>query len=195
MNYCKCLLLFGIVIGLVVPHRSNATSVGGHEYPARIEVGGESLKLVGAGIREFLFIDIYTMGVYSESGCCNPKKIVEKDEIKYIRLRMSRHIPARRLASNMKTTLNENLHKNSGKELKKKVEQFVTYLKKDCPKNSTLEIIYIPQKGTTLKQNGKILGRTIAGKDFSNVIFSSYFSGNTCCSGLKESILDSCKKH
>ncbi len=193
MNQYRIIFPVAFVLAFVLPQQSRAVKAGGHDYPSRVEIVGKSLKLVGAGLREFLFVDIYSMGMYSESRRCNTREIIKKDEVKYLRLRMSRHIPAKRLASNMKKTLNNNLPPNAEMHLLDKVRKFVSFLKKDCPKDSTLEIIYIPQKGITLKQDGKILGKTIAGKDFQELIFRSYFGTNTCCSGLKESILEYCR--
>ena len=64
-----------------------------------VEAAGKTLKLLGRGLREFLFIDIYTLDAYSESGACAPGKIVYNTEVKLMRLTLIRKIPVKRLQS------------------------------------------------------------------------------------------------
>jgi hypothetical protein len=57
-----------------------------------------------------------------------------------------------------------------------------------------MELTYVPGVGTTLIQNREQQGMTIAGKGFADILWSSYFSSATCCTGLKEQILAQCSR-
>jgi hypothetical protein len=175
---------------LVVAH----TAFGGPSpYPAKSTVAGQSLKRIGSGLREFLFFDIYTMGAYSTSGSCDPGAIVYKDEVKYLRLDMIREISKERMRSTLRDTLLDNLPKNNTEQMKKKIEVFLSYLKKDLQKGAVMEILYVPGKGTLLKQDGRDLGPYTTGKQFAETLWRSYFGGNTCCKSLKSDIIEQCK--
>ncbi len=157
-------------------------------------VNGKELKLLGEGLREFLFIDIYKLAAYSESGACRPTDIVYKNETKMMRLKMMRDIPADRLKSNLKSTFEDNLPKKGDIEgLKKKIDTFLAMFKQDLKAGNKIDIIYTPGQGTIIKKNGQKIGHATAGKDFSDLVWRSYFGGNTCCKGLKSEILKTCK--
>jgi hypothetical protein len=160
-----------------------------------LTVNGKNLKHLGEGLREFLFIDIYKMNAYSESGACTPTEIVYKNETKMLTLTMIRSIPKDRLTSNLRSTFEDNLPKKGDIEgLKKKIDTFLSMFKKDLDAGTDVDIIYTPGKGTIIKEKGKQIGQATAGKDFAELVWRSYFGGNTCCKALKSSIIEACKK-
>ncbi|MBN2343486.1 MAG: chalcone isomerase family protein [Deltaproteobacteria bacterium] len=157
-------------------------------------VAGKSLKLLGTAIREFLFVDIYSLSAYSESGECSMRSVIYKSEVKALILSMKRTIPKKRLIDNLKDTFTKNLPQGKDTtELQKKINVFLSYFTKDLNKGSYVEIIYIPGQGTLLKQNGARMGQITKGKGFADLIWRSYFGPNTCCPGLKSDILEQCK--
>ena len=171
-------------------------SLTGYSAPEKsVVVNGKTLKHLGRGLREFLFIDIYNLDAYSESGACAPGKIVYNTETKMLRLTMIRNIPVERLKSELSNTFKENMPKKGDlPALQKKIDTFLTYLKQDLTKGATMEINFVPGKGSTIKQNGKPLGPSIPGRDFAELAWRSYFGGNTCCKQVKRMVLDQCKK-
>ena len=162
-------------------------------FPATITVDGSQLRRIGSGLREFLFLDIYVLGAYSQSGSCDPSAIVARDEARYIRMHMMRDIPRDRLVSNFRKSLEKNLPDQGRAELQKKVDVFLGFIKSDLPEDSVAEIFYAPGKGTIIKHQGRQLGQPVTGKDFAEVVWGAYFGPKTCCSSLKEDIIDECK--
>lgn len=157
-------------------------------------VAGKSLKLLGTALREFLFIDIYKLTAYSESGDCKQQSVIYNSEVKLLVLSMKKTLPKERLVSTLRETFMDNLpteKDNSG--LISKIDTFLSYFTRDIKKGSYVEIIFIPGRGTMLKENGTQLGQLTRGKDFSDLIWRSYFGPNTCCPSLKSSILKECK--
>jgi hypothetical protein len=170
------------------------TALSGIAYAGNPVVGGKSLRLIGSGLREFLFIDIYSLAAYSQSGDCAPGKIVYNNEPKSMRLKMARDIPAGRLTSNLRETFEDNLPKNGDVPgLKKKIDDFLGRFKNDLKEGAYVEINYVPGKGTSVKENGKAMGAPVPGRDFAELIWRSYFGGNTCCKSLKADIIKQCK--
>jgi hypothetical protein len=170
-------------------------SPAGETEEKSLVVNGKPLKLLGTGLREFLFIDIYSLSAFSESGACKPTDIVYKSETKALRLTMLRNIPVDRLTSNLKSTFEDNMPKKGDIEaLQKKIESFLSYFKKDLTKGTEVEITYVPGQGTIARRNGRAMGPAIRGSDFAQLVWRSYFGGNTCCSSLKSEIISACKK-
>ncbi|MBN2528685.1 MAG: chalcone isomerase family protein [Deltaproteobacteria bacterium] len=162
--------------------------------PKTKTVAGKSLKLLGTALREFLFIDIYKLSAYSESGDCKQSSVIYNSEIKLLVLAMKKTIPKERLVSTLKETFMDNLPQGKdNSELKGKIETFLSYFSNDIKKGSYVEILYLPGRGTMLKQNGAQLGQVTKGKGFADLVWRSYFGPNTCCPGLKSDILKECK--
>jgi Chalcone isomerase-like len=168
-------------------------TVEGNSYSKSVTIEGNSLKLIGAGLREKWVFDVYTLAQYTTSGACGAKAQINKDEVKYIRIDMLRDVDAQKMATTLKEAFDNNTPASASAELKKQVNTFTGYFKKACTKGTKLEFLYIPGKGTSLKQNGKKLGPIVSGKAFADVLWGCYFSGKTCCPDLKKQILSNCK--
>jgi hypothetical protein len=168
-------------------------AVAGKTYQKTMIVETKPLHLLGAGIREKWMFEVYVMGVYSESGKCNAKDLIGIDEVKYLRIDMLRDVSAEKMAETLGEAFKEHMPKDASAELKKQQQELMTLFKDECKKDTVIEIIYTPESGTIMKQNGKQIGK-FAGKAFQTVLWDIYFGENTCCSGLKESVFKSCTK-
>ncbi|RME24035.1 MAG: hypothetical protein D6806_10235 [Deltaproteobacteria bacterium] len=183
-----------VVCLLALPAMVLALTVEGQNYPSQLTVEGKQLKLVGAGLREKWFFDVYTMGAYTESGSCDKARIIKDDEVKMLRINMLRDVSAEKMASTIGESFEEHMPKNADEKLKKQRRTFESYFKKECSEGTVLEFIYVPGKGTILKQNGKEMGPVLEGKAFQEVLWDIYFGKDTCCDDLIEQIIDGCKK-
>jgi len=162
------------------------------DAPATVTIEGTTVKRIGSGLREFLFLDIYEMAAYSKSGTCSASALTTTDEPRYLQLAMMRHIPKERMISNLRGSLEKNLPANPSDELKGQIDTFLGYINADLDEGAKVEIYYLPGKGTALRLNGKSLGPAVPGKDFADTLWRSYFGPKTCCSSLKEQILEPC---
>lgn len=182
------------LVAALFPTLAYGLVVEGVKYDKAITVEGKSLKLVGAGLREKWFVDVYTLGSYSESGACDTKSLIHKDEAKYLRINMLRDVEAEKMASAIRESFDKVTPKNASPELRSQIKKFLGYFTKKCSKGSVLEFTYVPGKGTALKQDGKQLGAALGGKEFAQLFWSVYFAKNGCCDDLRKQILKSCKK-
>jgi len=187
-NVSMIVLSLVLTMGIIAPGQAESAP------PKTKSVAGKSLKLLGTALREFLFIDIYKLSAYSESGDCKQSSVIYNSEVKLLVLAMKKTIPKERLVSTLKETFMDNLPQGKDNaELTGKIETFLSYFSNDIKKGSYVEIIYLPGRGTMLTQNGVQLGRVTKGKGFADLIWRSYFGPNTCCPGLKSDILKECK--
>jgi hypothetical protein len=183
-----------IAVLVSLPLLASGLTVEGNHYPKTVTIEGKSLRLVGAGLREKWWFDVYSMGVYSQSGNCNPAALINTDEVKYLRLDMLRDVDAEKMASTIGESFAEHMPKNAPAELKKQRKTFESYFKEECKEKTVLKFIYVPGTGVIMKQNKKKLGPPLTGKAFMQVLWDIYFGKDTCCEDLKEQVLESCKK-
>ena len=173
---------------------ASAKIIKENNYPNVVQVGSTTLKLLGVGLREKWFLDIYTMGAYSESGACDVRILTSSDEIKYIRIDTLRDVSAGKIVKSLGKAFDKNMPTDVSEELKSQINIFLGYFKQDLAEQESIELIYVPGLGTTLKTNGKQQGLITPGKAFSDVLWSAYFSSRTCCRSLREQILSDCSK-
>ena len=186
--------ILSLALTLVLPAVALAVAVEGKNYPASVSIEGQSLELVGAGLREKWMFDVYTLGAYSASGTCDPKVLVSKDEPKYLRLDMLRDVSAEKMASTLGDSFRAHLPEDAPAELKAQITTFQGYFKEECSEGTVLEFLYLPGQGTVLKQNGLKLGPPLTGAAFHRVLWDIYFGPRTCCEDLKEQIFKGCQK-
>jgi hypothetical protein len=178
---------------LLVPAVAHPLTIEGKTYENPVTVEGHSFKLVGGGIREKWFFNVYALAAYSESGTCSAAALVNNDEPKYLRLDMLRNVSAEKMSSTIGGSFDEHMPKESSPELRAQRATFQGYFKEECSKGSVLEFVYLPGTGTILRQNGKQLGAPIPGPMFAHVLWDIYFGEETCCAPLKKAVL-SCGK-
>lgn len=182
-----------LILILAIPAAAVAQTVAGKTYQETVTVAGHRLKLIGEGLREIYGFNVYTLGAYSESGGCNDAEIIAKEEIKYLRLDILRNIDAEKVANRIEEAFGENMPPDASTQLQKQRDQSFSYFNGRCTKGTVFEFIYIPGKGTIFKQDGKVLGPTIVGKEYHTVFWNVYFGPNTCCRDLKDQLLVKCK--
>ena len=192
----KRLILEAIVltVSLTTQLSAQTQTVNGNLYSETVEVAGRTLTLVGAGLRERWWFDIYTMGAYVESHTCNPRRLISVDEVKFIRIDLLRDVEAKSMARALKDAFEKNLPTEARSNVRLQINTALGYFKKDLEKGDSMELTYVPGVGTAIMQNSEQQGATISGKRVSDVLWNSYFSSATCCSGLKKRILSRCSR-
>ncbi|MDA8140516.1 MAG: chalcone isomerase family protein [Desulfobacteraceae bacterium] len=181
------------IICLIIPSAALALTVEGNSYEDSVTIKGHELKLIGAGLREIYGFNVYTLGAYSETGGCEDQEIIDKEEVKYLRLNILRNIDSEKVVRRINEAFNDSLPPNVSPNLLKHRDQSFSYFKGRCLKGTVFEFIYIPGTGTIFKQNGKIMGPTIPGKEYHTAFWNVYFGKKTCCSELKDQLLVKCR--
>ena len=168
--------------------------VKGNAYADTAEVGVRTLTLIGAGLRERGWLDIYTMGAYAENRTCDPQMLISMDGAKSLRIDLLRDVDAKSMAAEIEKALEKNLPPDAPPDLRSQVDTFRGYFKKDLEKGDSMEMTYVPGVGTALMQNREQQGVTVPDKGFADILWASFFSSETCCSGLKKQILEHCSR-
>lgn len=180
------------LLALVVPGLAVALEVAGHTYQPTVTVEGQSLKLVGAGVRNKWFFDVYALAAYTKSGDCGAQQLIDQDEPKMLQIDMLRDVGAKKMASTIGESFQKHMPKDASPELAKQRQTFEGYFKEELKKGQTLQFIYLPGKGTLVRQNGKDLGPVLQGQAFQKVLWDIYFGKDSCCGGTKKDILKAC---
>ena len=174
-----------LLASFTVPLSAQTQTVEGNRYPDTVEAGGRTLTLVGAGLRERWWFDVYTMGAYAEHRSCDPQVLIATDRAKSLRIDLLRDVDAKTMAGTLEDAFERNLPLDVPLGLQSQVDTFLGYFRKDLEKGDRMEITYVPDVGTTLIQNQEQQGWTLEGEGLADLLWSSYFSASTCCDGLR----------
>jgi hypothetical protein len=162
--------------------------IGGVNMPDSLKVGDANLILNGAGLRKKLWIKVYAGGLYLKAKEKDQTKIINADEPMAIRMEFIYNgVSAEKLIGAWNEGF-ENATKGNTAQIKKEIDTFNGYFKEEAKKGDVYEIIYVPQKGTTLIINGKESG-TIKGLAFKKALFGIWLCDKPADEDLKEGML------
>lgn len=150
-------------------------------------VAGEELVLNGQGIREatIFSVNVYVAGLYVKEKSKNGAKIAAADEPKHLVLHFVRDVDK----SDIVEAYREGFKKTSkGKKgLDKKIDKLLGWM--EAMKSGSEQVYtYVPDKGLTVKVNGKEKG-TIEGLDFAEAFYLIWLGSSPPNAGLKRGLL------
>ncbi len=182
-----------LLVGLAIPSgRARARSLAGHEFEETTVREGRTLHLTGLGMREKYFFDVYVLGAWTESGACDPDRMVRDDETKLLRLTFVRSVPAKRMRKEVRSMVESRIPADADEAGRQQSEAFVAIFDQDVSDGAVFEMLYVPGAGTRVTRDGKPQGATLVGKPFQEVLWSTYMGAEPCCPKTKKQLLQSC---
>jgi hypothetical protein len=175
-----------LAVVLLLPLPVRAKEVAGVNFPPTVQAGGKTLALNGAGLRTRFFFKVYAIGLYLEHPSTDAKAILAADEVRRAELHMLRSVSASEMADAIGEAFTRNAG-GAGPQLKDRLDRFKAMFPK-ADQGEVITLTYIPGTGTVVGAGGKDLG-TIEGKDFADVLFSSWIGAAPVDDDLKQALL------
>lgn len=165
------------------------TTIEGVTLPATLTKEGKTLVLNGAGIREKYFIDIYVLGLYTQTKGAKAKDIVAADETMGFRLTIiSSLVSKEKMAYAMEEGFDLSLNGKT-KPLQNEINHILDIFKaQDIAVGDVFDIFYSPAKGVFATKNGKSLGVDIKGLEFKKALFGIWLGKEPVQYSLKDKI-------
>ncbi|MFC1542066.1 chalcone isomerase family protein, partial [Candidatus Latescibacterota bacterium] len=165
-----------------------ALTIKGVNFPETITINSTGCKLVGAGIRKKLIINVYAGALYMSSPSTNASDVISSDQTKRISIQfIYKEVASEQLIEAWNDGFKANAA-SSLNTLKSKIDTFNGYFTESVVKGDTIIITYIPGKGTEVAIKNRVKG-IIEGKDFMVALFSIWFGPKPPTDGLKEGML------
>lgn len=175
-----------LVAGLVAALAAPAKEVKGVQLQDSITADGKALKLNGAGVRKFIFFDVYVGALYLEETSHDTSTILGKDGVRRVEMTMLRDLDKEKIVE----AIREGFEKNSKDKLpalKDRLDKFIAQMPDKVTKGQVLKLTYVPGKGTTVTGQGE--KAQIEGKDFADALFSVWLGAHPVDDGLKKGML------
>lgn len=154
-------------------------------FDERTVVGGESLPLLGAALKRYLFFDVYTVALYGPPQATSPEAILA-DVPKKMIFHYLRTIDT----GTMIKAADQVLRQNPAVDLvslKPRLDQ-INGVYRDVNADDRYEFTYVPGDGCTLTLNGEFLIK-IPGDDFARGYFGIWLSRYPLSDSLRDELL------
>ena len=182
------ILILSVFALLLMAPANAQTEVGDVTLPNTMQAGGETLMLNGAGIREKLWFDLYSGGLYLTEKSKDAEAIMTADKAMAMKL----HITSKLITSEkMIDAVNEGFEKATGGNtaaISKEIETFKGFFADEIVKDNIFDIIYVPGTGVVVSKNGTKQG-TVKGMAFKKALFGIWLGNDPADKNLKTKML------
>lgn len=164
-----------------------AKEVAGVEFQQTVEVGGQELRLNGAGIRSKLFVKVYAGGLYLAQPSADPAAIVAADAPKRVRMVFLRDVDKGKIMETYREGFENNSAGPGLAALLEKLARIAPALP-DMKKGGEMSVTYVPGQGTTVAASGGG-SVTVEGKEFGDAMLRNWLGEKPADGSLKKAFL------
>jgi hypothetical protein len=164
-----------------------AAEISGVKLPDQVTVGGKSLKLNGAGLRQatILKINAYAAGLYLENSSHDGEGIANSDQLKSIHMVFMRDVSAKQMSDAFQEGFDKNCVAGCA-ELKPHISKLQGLLK-DMKKGEAMAYHFLSD-GVEVMIRGQKVGK-LGDKAFSHQLIRCWIGKNPPNAELKDGLL------
>lgn len=186
------LALLGAVSALLFASPSFAAEVAGVNLDETAQVGGQQLKLNGAGIRYKVIFKVYVAALYLADKKATTPEVLALPGAKRVTLVMLRDLSSEDLGQKFMEGIRKNAEVS---ERAKIVDSLMTFgqtfaLISEIKKGDMLTVDWIPGTGVVSQYNGKKLGETIKDPNFYSALLKIWLGHSPADEKLKHLMLN-----
>lgn len=174
------LLLIAALLGLFASRAPASDS----PFAPTAEVAGAELALRGSDLFTWYGFEVYWAALYVASDTAE-SALLNAEVSRQLSLHYQRRITAANIRKATQKTLERNPAANV-KALQARFDKLYSYYR-DVKKGDQYDIVYVPDKGTTVRFNGEDLG-TIEGADFAEALFGIWLSDHPIDDDLRNAL-------
>lgn len=193
VNHRRCLLATaaGLFFSAAWPAFAQTTEVGSVKYDNTARVAGETLQLNGAGIRYKAVFKVYTAGLYLKEKASTPEAVIGAAGPKRIHVVMLRDIDANELGKLFTRGMQDNSPRDEfAKSIPGTIRMGEIFAaKKKLSSGESFSVEYIPNSGTSVLVNGKVMGESIKEPEFFTGLLRIWLGKSPADANLKELLL------
>ncbi len=187
---CKPLTA-ALCMALLTPAMALAIEVAGVKLEDSVKVAGKDLKLNGAGVRTRAVFKVYAMGLYLGKKETTVDGILGSQGPRRFNIVMLREVSGEDFGQAFMTGINANTDKaEKGKlmnHMAKLGEVFVNV--GGLKKGDSMDVDWVPDKGTVIHLNGKALAEPLPDLAFYNALLKIWLGDKPADSSLKPALM------
>ena len=179
------LLIFFLFISSITTAQ---TEIKGVEFPETITIENDEASLSGVGVRKKLWVDVYAIGLYHNESTTIAKKIIQSKKPMGVRIQiLSRFVAKTKFLDAAQEGFEKSTH-NHTKEIKTKIEYFLSLLDENFTYGDVCDILYHPDTGVKVYRDGE-LQWVIKGTKFKEALYGIWLSDQPVDKDLRYSMI------
>lgn len=188
-------LLAGAFLAFSFSQGAAAAEVSGVKFPDTAKVAGKELQLNGYGVRSKFFVKVYAAGLYLEEKANNLNEVMKQEGPRRVKLVMMREISSDEFGGAFMSGLNANSDAGQKTKLVTQISKFgeMFGMLESLKKGDTLDLDWIPGKGTVVLINGKQIGEVTPDIAFHNAVVRIWTGDKPVDGSLKPKLLGAAK--
>lgn len=161
--------------------------VSGVKFNVIQEFKGQKLQLVGAGLRERFFLDLYVIGLYSPTGAV--PNLDDVDEMIALRLQiLSKAVTPKRMIEATESGFKRVL-KKPNPAIDQDIQRLITAFKDNIVPGDVFELVYSPTVGVEVLKNSEATIDPIKTPGFKQALFGIWLFSDTEDKSLRKALL------
>jgi len=177
------------------PLSSLAADVAGVKFDDTATVGGQSLKLNGAGVRTKVIFKVYALGLYLPEKKTTVADVLASQGARRTQIVFMRELTSEEFGQAFMNGLTSNTNEAERNKLLPQTKQFGELFASipSVKKGDVLTVDWIPGTGTQCMLNGKKVGEVLPDLAFYNAILRIWLGDKPADSSLKAAMLGESK--
>ena len=162
---------------------------------SRVQLGGQSLRLNGAGtfapLKAFAWVKGYVAALYLADRAGSHDQVLATTGAKRLQMRMLLDVPVAEFVKAFHKGVGRNTPPEQQAGLVERMERFDQMIRPlgKVLKGDAINIDYLPGRGMLLSHNGRELGAAIAGDDFYDALLGVFIGPKPVDDTLKAALL------
>ena len=185
----KLLFVSLCLIAAFIAPPVDARRIEGILIPEKMESGGVSLVLNGAGLRTRYFLDVYVGGLYLKKKSADAAAIIDADEPMAIKLRM---VTGRVTSDRMQQSIEEGFQQSTRGDtapIRKEIDALIDVYDEQINDEDVFELVYMPREGLNVYKNGIYRATIECDMSFKRAFFGIWLSDRPVQTSLKNAML------
>ena len=165
--------------------------IAGIEFQPTVQVGGQTLRLNGAGLRTRAFFKVYAAGLYVPQEAHSAAALLQQNGPRRVAITMLREVAADTFSDAVSAGLNANNSQRQLAALKGQIETLQENLKRIgvARAGDVIHFEFTPEAGTRIVVAGQQMGSAIPGDEFFRAVLRVWIGDAPVDAGLKKALV------
>jgi hypothetical protein len=184
-------LAIALAIGIGGAASAQPIELEGVKFEPTAQVGGQTLRLNGAGVRTRVFFKVYVAGLYVPQKSTDANALLAQKGPRRVAIHMLRNVDADTFATSLADGLRANHSEQQLAAIKAQADALTATLKAigEAKKGDTIFFEFTPEAGTRVIVNGQPRGDPIPGEDFFTAVLRIWLGSRPADAELKRGML------
>jgi hypothetical protein len=184
-------LAIALAIGIGGAASAQPIELEGVKFEPTAQVGGQTLRLNGAGVRTRVFFKVYVAGLYVPQKSTDANALLAQKGPRRVAIHMLRNVDADTFATSLADGLRANHSEQQLAAIKVQADALTATLKAigEAKKGDTIFFEFTPEAGTRVVVNGQPRGDPIPGEDFFTAVLRIWLGSRPADAELKRGML------